>query len=271
MEIKTQTGCTYFQAKNTILSNFPSLAKELPNEKFDNKKTWKDVLASSTPSDPPTPSKVAQHTTASQHLEMMEALSKIMTSIADLTKLIMALVPSVPAGQVTPSTESNTQNSENSSMDIDSQNLSNYRSVLNKRTRNEMSNSSVDEDPQPPSKIGVTSDRQEAKDKPAPPPPADKQISNEAREIPPQHQEETSSGKSTSHERSVKKNTSASFSSLKTPTNNGEINNDGWKKQRGRQKGRSRKSSPSSPSSRAKSCHSFGAGKERSRSPVKPP
>ena len=105
---------------------------------------------------------------------------------------------------------------------------------------------------------------------PAPPPPAEKQVSNEAREIPPQHQEETSSGKSTSGERSEEINASAPSSSHKAPTKSGQ-NDDGWKKQRGRQKGRSRKSSPSSPSSRAKSCHSFGAGKERSRSPVKPP
>ena len=62
-----------------------------------------------------------------------------------------------------------------------------------------------------PSEEGASSNRQEETNMPAPSPPADQQVSKEVKETPPQHQEEHSSGKTTTGEvvsRSVGKDTS---------------------------------------------------------------
>ena len=54
---------------------------------------------------------------------------------------------------------------------------------------------------QQPSVEGATSDRQEDPNMPAPPSPSDQQVGREAREVPPQQQEDSSSGKATTGER----------------------------------------------------------------------
>ena len=148
MELKIKNGVTYFAAVKKVLFDNPDLAKRLPNEKVDKNKTWSDVVASQSASQPV---QAQVHKTNEQHSEMMTALAKVMDKLTSLTELII---------QVIPRTNVNSEQQLNSN-EQESDDKMETTNSMSKRT---LSSSSNEEDPPP--KKGVTSNRQEDLKKP---------------------------------------------------------------------------------------------------------
>lgn len=139
MEIKSKENVTYFEAKKRVLFNHPELKNKLPEEQDKNQqKSWSNVVASSVPAE------VSNTMATQQHVQMMEVLKNIMESMKLLSQQIAALSTSTINPNLLPVNENILPNIP----------------VIQKRPIKRNKPVSSEEEDQP-SKLRVTSDRQE--------------------------------------------------------------------------------------------------------------